>query len=166
MIAINIFLLSNSISNLKYFYNFKCFGEVYRRTRERSSSGYVGGSSDLRFSNFQRTPTGRQQSRPTRQQHDPHGLSAGRMAGGTLDDGPRVTLQLPGGDVVIGIGVGIGPDGMGAAMTGFTGPPAVALAVAKQGAGFFGEGKMGDTGFFCFRHRTRYFTDSVNLGLK
>jgi hypothetical protein len=59
------------------------------------------------------------------------------MANGTLDDGSRVSLQLFGGNVVIGLGIRIGPNGVGTAMTGFAGQSAVSFAVAKQGVVFF-----------------------------
>ena len=48
------------------------------------------------------------------------GEAVGLMADRAFPDGAGMSLQLDRGDIVIGVWIAIGPDGVGAAMTAFT----------------------------------------------
>ena len=86
------------------------------------------------------------------------GQTAGRMAGFTCDDGSGESLELYGGQVVVGGRIGVGPDGVGAAMAAFTGDAAVAFAEAEKGVRVFGKALVG-----CQERRSGIVTGSVRL---
>ena len=66
--------------------------------------------------------------------------------------GSRMSLQLDCSDVVIGIRIPVGPDGMGTAMTGFAGNAGVIVkTVTVQGAGILGETGIGQFDWCCCR---------------
>jgi len=67
------------------------------------------------------------------------GQAAGCMAGRALFNHTLVALKGDGGHIVVGRGVDVGPDGVGAAMASFAEDAAVAFAVAIQGAIVFGK---------------------------
>jgi len=67
------------------------------------------------------------------------GQAAGCMAGRALLNHPLVALQADRGHIVVGRGVDVGPDGVGAAVAAFAEDPAVALAETIQGSVVFGK---------------------------
>ena len=62
----------------------------------------------------------------------------GVVAYGGILDGPGMSLQLDCGDIVIGIRIPVGPDGMRTAMTGFAGDTRVVIeTIAVKGTWVF-----------------------------
>ena len=65
------------------------------------------------------------------------GQAALAMTDAALDDGSVVALKLSGRNVVVGSRIVIGPYGVGAAVTDFTGNTAMAFAESEKGVGIF-----------------------------
>ena len=68
--------------------------------------------------------------------------AARRMTGRTFDNGAAMPLDLPGGHIVIGRGIGVGPDGVGAAVAGFTVDVSVAFAEPVKRISLFGKSSV------------------------